>query len=53
MDANKVNKFNISSLKDVLGDMTLSNLLIEELDLSQINFNGNTLTLQCKQLNKS
>ena len=39
-------------LKDVLGDMTLSNLLIEELDLSQINFNGNTLTLQCKQLNK-
>lgn len=32
--------------------MTLSNLLIEELDLSQINFNGNTLTLQCKQLNK-
>lgn len=52
VDANKVNKFNISSLKDVLGDMTLSNLLIEELDLSQINFNGNTLTLQCKQLNK-
>jgi len=39
-------------LKDVLGDMTLTNLLIEELDLSQINFNGNTLTLQCKQLNK-
>ena len=52
VDANKVNKFNISSLKDVLGDMTLTNLLIEELDLSQINFNGNTLTLQCKQLNK-
>lgn len=39
-------------MKDVLGDMTLTNLLIEELDLSQINFNGNTLTLQCKQLNK-
>lgn len=53
MDANKVNKLNIASLKDVLGDMTLTNLLIEELDLSQINFNGNTLTLQCKQLNKS
>lgn len=39
-------------MKDVLGDMTLSNLLIEELDLSQINFNGNTLTLQCARLNK-
>ena len=52
VDANKVNKLNIASLKDVLGDMTLTNLLIEELDLSQINFNGNTLTLQCKQLNK-
>lgn len=52
MDANKVNKLNIASLKDVLGDMTLSNLLIEELDLSQINFNGNTLTLQCARLNK-
>ena len=52
VDANKVNKLNIASLKDVLGDMTLSNLLIEELDLSQINFNGNTLTLQCARLNK-
>lgn len=52
VDANKVNKLNIASLKDVLGDMTLTNLLIEELDLSQINFNGNTLTLQCEQLNK-
>lgn len=52
VDANKVNKFNISSLKDVFGDMTLSNLPIEELDLSQINFNGNTLTLQCNRLNK-
>lgn len=52
VDANKVNKFNISALRDALGDMTLSNLLIEELDLSQTNFNGNTLTLQCKQLNK-
>lgn len=52
VDANKVNKFNISALRDALGDMTLSNLLIEELDLSQTNFNGNTLTLQCNQLNK-
>ena len=52
VDANKVNKFNIASLKEVHGDMTLSNLLIEELDLSQINFNGNTLTLQCNRLNK-
>ena len=52
VDANKVNKLNIASLKDVLGDMTLTNLLIEELDLSQINFNGNTLTLQCARLNK-
>ena len=30
VDANKVNKFNISALRDALGDMTLSNLLIEE-----------------------
>lgn len=52
VDANKVNKFNISALKDVFGDMALSNLLIEELDLSQMNFNGNTLTLQCNRLNK-
>lgn len=52
VDANKVNKLNISALRDVFGDMTLSNLLIEELDLPQTNFNGNTLTLQCNRLNK-
>ena len=52
VDANKVNKFNISALRDAFGNMTLSNLLIEELDLSRINFNGNTLTLQCDRLNK-
>lgn len=52
VDANKVNKFNISALRDAFGDMTLSNLLIEELDLPQTNFNGNTLTLQCNRLNK-
>ncbi len=52
VDANKVNKLNISALRDVFGDMTLSNLLIEELDLPQTNFNGNTLTLQCARLNK-
>ena len=52
VDANKVNKFNISALRDAFGNMTLSNLLIEELDLSRINFNGNTLTLQCNRLNK-
>lgn len=52
VDANKVSKFNISALRDAFGDMTLSNLLIEELDLPQTNFNGNTLTLQCNRLNK-
>lgn len=52
VDANKVNKFNISALRDAFGNMTLSYLPIEELDLSQVNFNGNTLTLQCDQLKK-
>lgn len=48
----RVNKLNISTLKNVSGDITLKYILLEELDLSQMVFNGGTLKLECDRLKK-
>ena len=48
-----LNKFNISSLVSINGDMYLGATNLRELDLSAINFNGNTLNLYaCDLLHK-
>ncbi|WP_298072924.1 hypothetical protein [uncultured Bacteroides sp.] len=50
IDASNVNKLNISSLTEIKGNVTLSNLLIEDLDISRIDFNGYSLTIKCSEL---
>lgn len=53
INASQLNKLNIPSLTNVTGDMYLSNVLLRELDLSRIESNGNTLTLElCELLSK-
>lgn len=48
-----VNNFDISSLKNINGEMNLSVVNLTELDVSAIDFNGNTLHLYaCNQLSK-
>lgn len=53
INASQLNKLNVPSLTNVTGDMYLSNVLLRELDLSRIEFNGNTLKLElCGLLGK-
>lgn len=53
IQASQLNKLNTPSLTNISGDMYFRNVLLHELDLSQIEFNGNTLSLNgCQQLNK-
>lgn len=52
INAENAMKFNIESLKAITGDISLSGLLIEEIDISKKDFNGYALTLKCNELKK-
>lgn len=47
-----INKLDLSSLKNLYGDMKLKDLLIEEIDISAINFNANTFSSKCNYIKK-
>ena len=52
IDGAKVTQLNLSALKNMYGDMILCNLLIEELDISNVDFNSYLFSQKCNELKK-